>query len=203
MWKKAIIAPIPKIKSGLNCDPLNYRGISLISTLGKAFSSFINTRIVKYCNMLDLICEEQNGFRAKRSCTDHIFVLNSIIRSRLLVNQSLFVAFVDMEKCFDSINRNLLLNRLLEFNIDGNLYFCIKSVYEENKACISILPRAEVPRDLDIVPLPPGPFYIKIELFFYSAIFQCILNKIRLHLYQRRLSNAERQSIVSLLDVKC
>ena len=28
-----------------------------------------------------------------------------------------------------------------------------------------ILPRAEVPRDLDIVPLPSGPFYIKIELF--------------------------------------
>ena len=66
-----------------------------------------------------------------------------------------------------------------------------------------ILPVAEVPRDLDIVPLPPGPFYIKIELFFYLAIFQCILNKIRLHLYQRWLSNAERQSIVSLLDVKC
>ena len=140
MWKKAIIAPIPKIKSGLNCDPLNYRGISLISTLGKAFSSFINTRIVKYCNMLDLICGEQNGFRAKRSCTDHIFVLNSIIRYRLLINQSLFVAFVDMEKCFDSINRNLLLYRLLEFNIDGNLYFCIKSMYEENKACIRLSP---------------------------------------------------------------
>ena len=48
---------------------------------------------------------------------------------------------------------------------------------------IDILPRAEVPRDLDIVPLPPGPFYIKIEFCFYSAIFQCILNKIRLLLY--------------------
>ena len=32
----------------------------------------------------------------------------------------------------------------------------------------SILPRAEVPRDLDIVPLPPGPFYIKIELFLFG-----------------------------------
>ena len=31
-----------------------------------------------------------------------------------------------------------------------------------------ILPRAEVPRDLDIVPLPLGPFYIKIELFLFS-----------------------------------
>ena len=35
----------------------------------------------------------------------------------------------------------------------------------------SILPRAEVPRDLDIVPLPPGPFYIKIGLFFIQQFF--------------------------------
>ena len=62
-----------------------------------------------------------------------------------------------------------------------------------------ILPRAEVPRDLDIVPLPPGTFYIKIELFFYSAFFQCILNKFRLHLYKRRMPNA----VSSLLNVKC
>ena len=66
-----------------------------------------------------------------------------------------------------------------------------------------ILPRAEVPRDLDIVPLPPGPFYIKIELFFYSAIFQCILNNILLQLYQYGFPNAERQSNATLLDKKC
>ena len=29
-------------------------------------------------------------------------------------------------------------------------------------------PITEVPRYLDIVPLPPGPFYIKIELFLFS-----------------------------------
>ena len=46
-----------------------------------------------------------------------------------------------------------------------------------------ILPSAAVPHDPDIVPLPLGRFYIKIEPF-YLAIFQCILNKIRLHLYQ-------------------
>ena len=39
---------------------------------------------------------------------------------------------------------------------------------EENEIEIPILPRAEVPRELDIVPLPPGPFYIKIELFLFS-----------------------------------
>ena len=31
-----------------------------------------------------------------------------------------------------------------------------------------MLPHAEVPHDLDIIPLPPGPFHIKIELFLFS-----------------------------------
>ena len=83
---------------------------------------------------------------------------------------------------------------------------CHRNLLTSSKAVPLILPRAEVPHDLDIVPLPvlpPGPFYIKIQLFFYSGIFQCVLNNIRLYLYQSWLSNAERQSNASLLDVKC
>ena len=121
-------------------NPLNYRGISLLSNIGKCFSSFINNRIVRYCNMLDLIHDEQNGFRARRSCTDHIFVLNSIIKNNLAKSKSVFCAFVDMEKCFDRIDRNLLLYKLLEFNIDGKLYWCIKSFYENNLSCIRLSP---------------------------------------------------------------
>ena len=97
MWQKAIISPIPKSTTGNNYNPLNYRGISLLSNIGKCFSSFINNRIVRYCNMLDLIHDEQNGFGARRSCTDHIFVLNSIIKNNLANSKSVFCAFVDME----------------------------------------------------------------------------------------------------------
>ena len=62
MWQKAIIAPIPKSTTGNNYNPLNY----ILSNIGKCFSSFINNRIVRYCNMLDLIHDKQNGFRARR-----------------------------------------------------------------------------------------------------------------------------------------
>ena len=140
MWQKAIIAPIPKSTTGNNYNPLNYRGISLLSNIGKCFSSFINNRIVRYCNMLDLTHDEQNGFRARRSCTDHIFILNSIIKNNLTKSKSVFCAFVDMEKCFDRIDRNLLQYNLLEFNIDGKLYWCIKSFYENNLSCIRLSP---------------------------------------------------------------
>ena len=37
-------------------------------------------RIVNFCNMLDIIADEQNGFRAQRSCSDHSFIVTSLIR---------------------------------------------------------------------------------------------------------------------------
>ena len=69
---------------------------------------------------------------------------------------------------------------------------------------VYILPRAEVPRDLDVVPLPPGPFYIKIELFLFVTFSMYIeQNSIVFQFSQRWLSNAGKQNIASLFDVKC
>ncbi len=75
VWLKAVINPIPK---GANKDPLvplNYKGISLLSYIGKVFSGIINYRIVIYCERNGIYEDEQNGFRRKRSCEDHIFTL--------------------------------------------------------------------------------------------------------------------------------
>ena len=106
-WTKAVISPV--LKPGKDPhEPLNYRGISSLSCMGKVYSALINFRIVKYCDMLSLICEEQNGFSRGRSCTDHIFVVTSIIHNRLSTNQNTFVALVDFEKAFDWVKRSLL-----------------------------------------------------------------------------------------------
>ena len=43
-----------------------------------------------------------------------------------------------MEKAFDWVKRDYLLYKLLELNIDSNLYFCIKSLYSDNSAFIRI-----------------------------------------------------------------
>ena len=81
-WTKAIIAPVPK-QGKDPYEPLSYRGISLLSCIGKVYSALIESRIVKYCDMLGLIADEQNGFRRGRSCSEHIFLVTSIIRSRV------------------------------------------------------------------------------------------------------------------------
>ena len=137
-WKMAIISPIPK---GADKDPflpLNYRGISLNSCLAKVFSSILNKRIVSYCNELNLLVDEQNGFRVGRSCDDHIYSLTSIVRNQIDSNKSVFCAFIDLEKAFDWVDRDLLLYTLLNYNIDGKLYYAIKAMYTKTLSCIKI-----------------------------------------------------------------
>ena len=137
-WKMSIISPIPKGSDKDPYLPLNYRGISLNSCLAKVFSSILNKRIVSYCNELDLLVDEQNGFHAGRSCEDHMYSLTSVIRNQFEQNRSVFCAFIDLEKVFDWVDRELLLYTLINYNIDGKVYSAIKAMYTKTMSCIKI-----------------------------------------------------------------
>ena len=62
IWSKTLLCPI--VKPGKDPRiPTNCRGISLISTVSKVFSSILNTRLTKFVDSNNVLCEEQNGFR--------------------------------------------------------------------------------------------------------------------------------------------
>ena len=139
IWRKAIICPIPK---GGNKDPhvpLNYRGISLLSSVYKVYTGILNNRLVEFCNERNHLVDEQNGFRAGRSCNDHLFTLTSIIRNRLNSKISTFCAFVDFQKAFDFIDRDLMLFKLQKFyGIDGNFYTVLKKLNHDTLSCVRL-----------------------------------------------------------------
>ena len=134
LWRKAIICPILKDPASDRRILMNYRGISLLSCISKLYSAFLNDRISKYLEHNDLLSDEQNGFRANRSCEDHVFTLNSIIRN----NSNVYTTFIDLKKAFDFVDRDMLLYKLLLNNIDGKVYNSVKSIYAETSACIRI-----------------------------------------------------------------
>ena len=137
-WLKAIITPVPK---GADKDPrvpLNYRGISLMSCVCKVYTSLLNNRLTIYSESNGHISDEQNGFRSDRSCTDHQFVLFSILKNRLNSNKPTFLAFIDLKKAFDWIDRDLLLYKLLKNGINGKLYSSIKALYSNTMSCVRI-----------------------------------------------------------------
>jgi hypothetical protein len=74
MWTIGIIMPIYKNK-GDPGNPDSYREITLVSSVGKVFTSILNNRLTKYANLVDIIPNAQAGFRVGYSTTDNIFFL--------------------------------------------------------------------------------------------------------------------------------
>ena len=126
-WTHSIVIPLYK-KGNIN-DPNNYRGISLCDISSKLYSRIINDRLQTWVNMNDIIGECQAGFKKGYSSVDNMFTLLACIQRQFSLKRKLYVAFIDFEKAFDSINRNLLWPILLSNKVKGKCLKCIKSMY--------------------------------------------------------------------------
>ena len=127
-WDLSDIKPIPK-KDKDPRDPLQNRCITIMCCIAKVYSKIINTRIQKYLEENNLLVDEQNGFRTSRSCIDHLFVLCTILRNRKLSGQDTFLCFIDFQKAFDSVDRTMLLYKLSQLGITGNIYRAVAAMY--------------------------------------------------------------------------
>ena len=62
-------------------NPDSYRGITLVSSLGKLFTSILNSRLYRFSSYGDIIPKAQAGFRKGYNTLDNIFVLHVLIDS--------------------------------------------------------------------------------------------------------------------------
>ena len=83
-----VIKPIYKNKGDIN-DPDNYRGITLLSCLGKLFTSVINERLTVFIDSNQIMSEAQAGFRKGYSTTDQIFTLKCIVELFFMSRQKI------------------------------------------------------------------------------------------------------------------
>ena len=126
-WCESLIVPLYK-KGDVN-KPDNYRGISLSNISSKIYGIIINRRLQDWVNEHNLTGEFQAGYKKGYSTIDHLFTLLACVQKQFLNNRKLYVAFIDFEKCFDSINRKLLWSVLFNNGIKGKLLCCVKSMY--------------------------------------------------------------------------
>ena len=98
-WKQGVLIKLPKKGDLSDCN--NWRGITLLSVTSKILTRILLERLKTALDKT--LRENQAGFRAKRSCSDHIVTLRIIIEQSLEFNNCLQLAFIDYEKAFDSV----------------------------------------------------------------------------------------------------
>ena len=134
IWAIGEIVPIHK-KGDVN-DPSNYRGITLMSCLGKLFTSIVNNRLTNWAEENHVYCENQFGFRKEKGTTDCMFILHGIIELLLNKSNPFFCAFVDLKRAFDGTNRRALWYKLHNSKISSKMNSLIQNMYSKIKLCM-------------------------------------------------------------------
>lgn len=110
-WRFPIAKIITLYKNkGDKGDCNNYRGISLLSVLGKVFSRILLVRLQKLAARV--YPESQCGFRSGRSTTDMVFTVRQVQEKCREQNKPLHMAFVDLTKAFNMVSREGLFATL-------------------------------------------------------------------------------------------
>ena len=135
-WRRALIIPI--FKAGNRHDPQNYRGISLLNIVSKLFTSILTKRLQQWAEDNGKICREQAGFRAEYSTIDHIFTLYAMILKSVYGGGrgKLYVAFIDYQKAFDSVNRTCLWIVLEKAGVSTKFIKMLQAIYSRVEACV-------------------------------------------------------------------
>ena len=134
-WAESIIKPI--YKSGNRNDPSNYRGISLISCLGKLFTAIIRDRMSTWAENSNLLPEEQFGFQKGKRTADAIFALHTVAEKQCSLKKKLYCCFVDFRKAFDSVCQPLLWSKLEALNLNPQILSLLKSYYSKSRSRVA------------------------------------------------------------------
>ena len=107
----------------------NYRGISLLSVVGKVLADILLQRL-KY--IADKIYpQSQCGYRQNRSTIDGIFTLRQLMEKTKEQRRNMYIVFVDFTKAFDTVNRDFLFKILAKIGCPPKFIRLIKSLYTQ------------------------------------------------------------------------
>ena len=123
--KNAVIKPLHK-KEDVN-DIGNYRPISLLPVLSKLFEKSAANQLIKYLEENNLISPSQHAYRKGHGTTTCLAELLNQVHKIVDQKKCCAIVSLDLSKAFDSINHDLLLNKLQKLKLSGSTLKWIKS----------------------------------------------------------------------------
>jgi hypothetical protein len=120
---------LPKKPRANQCE--NFRTLSLISHAAKLLAIIVSKRISKRIEAR--LANDQYDFRKNKRTRDYILGLRILLEKQIERQKITYMAFVDLEKTFDSINWTSIFKILEETEIDFKDKRVLYKIYEEQE----------------------------------------------------------------------
>ena len=133
-WKGAKVTPLHKKGAKSNLD--NYRPISVLPAASKLLERAVHSQLYSFLTKNKLLSPYQCGFRKCHS-TQFTALSDSVRRA---MDQGLLTGavFIDLQKAFDTVNHQILLNKLEQFGISNMELSWFKSYLQDRYQVVHI-----------------------------------------------------------------
>ena len=118
---------IPLFKSGNKSYFINYRPVSVLPAFSKIFEKVFYNRLSVNLSKLNILCDNQYGFRKGYSTSFALIDLYDKISPALDNNEFAVGIFMDLSKAFDTVNYEILYIKLKHYGYFGTALEWIKS----------------------------------------------------------------------------
>jgi hypothetical protein len=116
----------------------NYRPIQPLTAFSKVFEKIIYARIYKHLTKNNILTPYQFEFRTDHSTEQEIiFLINSVLEA-MDKKQMVGGIFCDLQKDFDSVNHEILLNKIQFYGIQGKIKMLIQSYITSSSSFIGV-----------------------------------------------------------------
>jgi hypothetical protein len=133
-WKRSFVVPI--FKSGDKHNIKNYRPISKLCTIAKLFEKIVYDGI--YPILRSVIMEQQHGFINKKSTETNLCEFTHQLAIAMNDGYQMDVIYTDYSKAFDKISHSLLILKLTELGIHGDLLRWLTSYLRERSQAVTV-----------------------------------------------------------------
>ena len=110
-WKIARVTPVYKGK-GSKQDESNYRPISVLASISVIMEREVSKQVITYLVQHDLISPDQFAYLKNHSTVTSLHRPIDDWYEALNEGEYIMACFLDVQKCFDSINHSILLQKL-------------------------------------------------------------------------------------------
>ena len=112
-WKIGNIIPVNKKSSP--CSPNDFRPVTILSGLSKAFEKLLAVQINKHIAENNLLSPEQSGFQTGKSCNTATLKVIEDLRPAFDRGELSIIVLIDFSKAFDMVDFNILTHKLFEY----------------------------------------------------------------------------------------
>ena len=134
--KKANVVPVFK-KRGKQLLK-NYRPISLLPITGKVFERLLYNQMFEFFIRNDLISQNQSGFKPGDSCINQCLAITHEICKSFDVSLDVRAVFLDISKAFNKVWNQVLLYKLKQSCILGNLLETLTEFLKDRKQRVEL-----------------------------------------------------------------